>query len=269
MFASDLDRTIIFSTRALERFSDYNAALVPIEEKRGEPVSFVTEKSYGMLEKIASSLLFVPVTTRSAEQFNRIKFPQAPKYAVTSNGACIFKNGEHLDDWREKMLLELKKYSASIDEIVSILEKDKIEVAGELRIVENLFLYYYLNEQVDDGVYEYFSRILAEKGWRTSLQGRKLYAIPLPLSKGEAVKYIQEREEIDILIGAGDSLLDHDFLQFCHHAFSPKNSELSRVIGGKKNYSITENEGVLAGEEILRSVLHIAQQHYANQASHS
>ena len=72
IFASDLDRTLIYSKRALDEFGvPEGLLLVPVEQKDGDSVAFMTETSYLQLKELANQSLFVPVTTRTTEQFKR------------------------------------------------------------------------------------------------------------------------------------------------------------------------------------------------------
>ncbi|MEM5592569.1 hypothetical protein AAHH67_14175 [Niallia circulans] len=80
-----------------------------------------------------------------------------------------------------------------------------------MKIADNLFFYYVLNTTIDSDLKIQLAKIAAANGWNISLQGRKLYFMPSPVCKGEAIKYIKEREGIEQTIGAGDSLLDLPF----------------------------------------------------------
>lgn len=256
MFASDLDRTLIFSKSALKDFPNYEQhELIPIEKKLEEKVAFMTRMSYELLQTISSKLLFVPVTTRSPEEYNRILFRELPvEYAVTTNGANIFYNGEVLLEWKENVRKELNDISIGKEELIQSLCSLFQRIPGEMRIVEDLFVYFYLSESIHSELLNEIMGSLMEKGWRVSLQGRKLYFMPTPISKGRAVKFIQEREGKTTLIGAGDSLFDDDFLQYCQYPFVPSHGELARSMELNKQYILTQNAGVKAGEELLQSI---------------
>ncbi|MDR2137476.1 MAG: hypothetical protein LBO68_04225, partial [Synergistaceae bacterium] len=66
IFASDLDNTLIHSyKRALP--SD-----ICVERKDGRALSFMTPRGRRMLQKARERCCFVPVTTRSLEQYRRL-----------------------------------------------------------------------------------------------------------------------------------------------------------------------------------------------------
>lgn len=257
MFATDLDRTIVYSRKALEDLGPaLNKNMLAVERKDGQDVSFMTRRAYEILEEISKDIMIVPVTTRTTRQFERITIFQDQirvKYAITFNGADILFEGKPLPDWRESISDRLKKDCASHDELKDILQKDIYHVNGQLKSAEGLFIYYLLEEKLNIEQVNEFKRAASAYGWRVSYQGRKLYFMPNPISKGEAVSFIKEREGINTVIGAGDSLLDEDFLVNCDHSFIPAHGELAGD-NGLLSYISTEQQGAYAGQEILEKL---------------
>ncbi|MFJ7725640.1 hypothetical protein ACIQXV_05680 [Neobacillus sp. NPDC097160] len=262
IFASDLDRTLMYSKRAIEELGvPKESTLKPVEQKDGRWVGFMTEASYWALKELSLHSLFVPVTTRTTEQFNRfVIFSQdiSIKYAITANGANILYRGVRMEEWSNHILNRLHSESVSQAELLSILQREGFHLDGEKKQAENLFFYYILYRlpAASDKV---LIHDLAEKyGWRISLQGRKLYFIPHAISKGSALEYICNREGVKAIAGAGDSILDWDFLQNCHYRFVPNHGELAKVlagVSGTSNHILTKKHGVNAGEEILQQFL--------------
>lgn len=261
MFASDLDRTLIYSKRALMDFPPQEELeLVSVEKKLDTSVSFMTRQSLEYLELISAKLLFVPVTTRSLAQYERVSlYGTALRYAVTSNGATILYNGESLPDWTEEIKREMLETSLQLEEINDHIE-NHFHIQGELRVVENLFFYYYLSELVLPEVVEELHLFLSQKGWRLSLQGKKLYFIPNAMSKGKAIRFIQEREEVTTLIGAGDSVFDDDFLKLCQYPFILGHGELAQMYPLREGYKVIEQAGAAGGEELLKTILNLVEQ---------
>ncbi|MDQ0155121.1 HAD family hydrolase [Robertmurraya andreesenii] len=255
MFASDLDRTLIYSNRALSDYGvEEDIELVTVEQKLDQKVSFMSAGSLAYLQRISSKLLFVPVTTRSYEQYRRVLLPNTlQKYAVTSNGANILYEGMPLVDWKNKISKDITNSSMHLGEIIEQM-KDNFYIPGEMRTVEQLFVYYYLSDRISSQLVQEIACFLAEKGWRVSYQGNKFYLMPLSISKGEAVRFIQEREGISTLIGAGDSSFDDDFLRICQYPFVLGHGELAQK-PLKEHYQVIKEEGVKGGEMLLNSIL--------------
>ena len=269
MFASDLDRTLIYSKRALADFNQTEMDdLVGVEFKADQEAAFMTRKSVEILKSIAENMLFVPVTTRTFEQFNRVSLISKAlplTYAITSNGANIIYNGAPLHEW--KLLIE-ERLSNECLPLHELLEKVKgSHLKGKIKIAEELFFYYILEESPHADTVKWLKEMAMESGWRTSIQGRKLYFMPNPICKGEAVKYIKEREGVTAVYGAGDSLLDHDFLKACDFSYVPSHGEIADENNEEFPYTFTKNRGVMAGEEILSEIAKHALHGKMNEAA--
>lgn len=256
LFASDLDRTLIYSKRALhEMETPWNESMIGVEVKNGEPVSYMTKDSYELLKEIATKHFFVPVTTRTYEQYKRIfifneEMPMT--YCVTSNGAKIHYKGKLVKEWAETIHTRLKEDCMEKDELLQKLQNYSLD--GELKIADNLFFYYVLNTNIDEDIKREIIQVAIENGWNISLQGRKLYFMPKPICKGEAIKYIIEREGVEKSIGAGDSLLDLPFLNNCQIGYIPIHGELTLEKIKNPTQHLTIQKGAFAGEEIVRNV---------------
>ncbi|PAE24531.1 HAD family hydrolase [Bacillus sp. 7894-2] len=256
MFASDLDRTLIYSNKALADFGQSAESLIDVERKDGREIAFMSNQALRLLKEISAQMLFVPVTTRTYEQFKRIFiFEDAFNipYTVTSNGANIHYHGKPLEEWSSIVQKRLKTECALLEEVMG--RSQSLELNGKIKMAENLFFYYILEEKLTAEAKKAIAGLAESFGWRISHQGRKLYFMPNPICKGEAVKFIQEREDIKMVFGAGDSMLDHDFLKFCDFAYVPNHGELAAEKSIPYPYLISNNIGTAAAEEILNDIL--------------
>jgi hypothetical protein len=95
------------------------------------------------------------------------------------------------------------------------------------------------------------------RGWTISLQGRKLYCVPAPITKESAVDEVRRRSEAGLLVAAGDSRLDAGFLELADVAIRPAHGELDSDGFSRPNLTVTSASGLLAGEEILRFISRI------------
>ncbi|WP_045524159.1 HAD family hydrolase [Neobacillus niacini] len=258
ILASDLDRTIMYSNRAIEEFGfPENKVLKPVERNKGNWTGYMTEAAFSMLKEVSKHSLFIPVTTRTTEQFKRFVIfeEEIPlSYAITSNGAHILYNGEPLKEWAEHLELQLNNGCAPEEELDFALKSAGITLDGERKQAENLFFYYILNCLPTPSELAEIRELTVKYGWKMSLQGRKLYFIPSAISKGKALEFICNREGMEAMAGAGDSVLDWDFLKNCRYRFVPSHGELLKV-KGPADITLTNQLGVAAGEEILQHFL--------------
>ncbi|WML45013.1 hypothetical protein [Neobacillus sp. PS3-40] len=258
IFASDLDRTLIYSKRALVEFGlSKTTERIPVECKDGQWISFMTASSYSILKEICSRFLFVPVTTRTTEQFKRIfifKKDIPITYAITSNGGHILYKGEELEEWSEILSARLQWETSTIKELQFFLQKERFHLDGVVKQAESLFFYFILESSPSRFELNRISNAVSSFGWRISLQGRKLYFIPKAINKGDALEFICRKEGRVAMAGAGDSNLDWDFLKHCRNRIVPIHGELASK-ESLDTYSVTSNRGILAGEEILQKSL--------------
>jgi hydroxymethylpyrimidine pyrophosphatase-like HAD family hydrolase len=256
--ASDLDRTLMYSNRAIEEFGlPENIALKPVERNQGNWTGYMTEASFNMLKEVSQHSLFIPVTTRTTEQFKRFVIfkKEIPlTYAITTNGAQILYEGEPLKEWSEQISIQLKHENAPEEDLHSAIKNAGITLDGKRKHAEKLFFYYLLNSLPTPSELVEVRELTANYGWKVSLQGRKLYFIPNAISKGKALEFICNREGMEAMAGAGDSILDWDFLKNCRYRFVPRHGELLKV-KGPADITLTNQLGVCAGEEILQLFL--------------
>lgn len=256
MFASDLDRTLIYSNKALADFGESGEGLISAERKDGRDIAFMTDEARHLLKEVSAQMLFVPVTTRTYEQYKRIFIFQDDlniPYTVTSNGANIHYHGKALKEWSDRVRKRLNAECALLEEMMD--KSQSLELNGKIKMAENLFFYYILEEKLTAAAKKTIADLAESLGWRISHQGRKLYFMPNPICKGEAVKFIQEREGASMVYGAGDSMLDHDFLKYCDYAYVPTHGELAAEKSISSPDLISANIGTAAGEEILNNIL--------------
>lgn len=256
IFASDLDRTLIYSSKFISGIED----MLEIVEYKGEkPISYFLTELKRSLENVNKNAMFIPVTTRTKKQYDRIhmlKDEIVPKYHVTTNGARIFIDGEECREWKGH-IEKSSKESFSIDEAHVLFEKMASDIEmKELRSAEDVFLYCVLDhENIDSKWKADFADKMRSGGWEVSHQGRKLYAVPKSINKRDAVKFIADRENIKDIISAGDSNLDFCMSEISKLFLIPKHGELvSKTDENHKNIVITKAEGVFSALEILNKI---------------
>ncbi|MEW2132643.1 HAD family hydrolase [Streptomyces sp. NPDC005435] len=260
MVASDLDRTLIYSAAALGlTMPDARAPrLLCVEVHESRPLSFMTETAAGLLTALGDAAVFVPTTTRSRKQYQRINLPgPLPKYAICANGGHLLVDGLTDRDWHAEVQARLAAACAPLAEVQDHLAAigDPLWVRKQ-RVAEDLFAYLVVERELtpDSWVAE-LSGWAAERGWTVSLQGRKLYAVPGPLTKSAAVREVARRTGAELTLAAGDSLLDADLLLAADRAWRPGHGELAEAGWTAPHVDALADRGVLAGERILREFL--------------
>lgn len=258
IFASDLDQTLIYSRKSFRSaMNECNIQL--IETFAGRDITFMTHRAIKLLKEIASKALFVPVTTRTMEQYQRISLFQkdiVPEFAVTSNGGVIIRNGDIDESWSKVVHSKLANCMAKEEIFEKFQEIYHQEWVVDKKIVDDLFCrVVVVQDKIPNDELQSFYHWLEAQQWTYSLQGRKLFFVPQSLNKWAAVEYIKQIANEGVVIAAGDSLLDLCMLENADYAFAPLHGELHKR--KVKRVIETNEEGLLASEEILLSVLHM------------
>ncbi|MFE6284412.1 HAD family hydrolase [Streptomyces sp. NPDC057877] len=265
LVASDLDRTLIYSSAALAlTMPDARAPrLLCVEVHESRPLSYLTETAAGLLSELGDAAVFVPTTTRTRKQYERINLPgPASRYAICANGGHLLVDGVSDADWHRQVTARLADECAPLAEVREHLYATADPAwLRKHRVAEDLFVYLVVERELlpEDWVKEL--AVWAEnRGWTVSLQGRKLYAVPKPLTKSAAMREVARRTGADLSLAAGDSLLDADLLLAADRGWRPGHGELADAGWTAPTISALPERGVLAGERILREFLRVARE---------
>lgn len=259
LIASDLDRTLIYSAAALGLdVPDARAPrLLCVEVYEGRPLSYMTETAAGMLAELARRSVFVPATTRTVEQYRRVRLPGRPaRYAVCANGGRLLVDGEPDQEWSAHVRRGLAG-CAPLEEVRAHLRE--ASSAGDWvlkqRVADELFAYLVVDRARLPQTWVKELTAWAEPlGWSVSLQGRKIYAVPGSLTKSAAVAEVARRTGAAHTWAAGDSLLDADMLLAADAGWAPGHGELAGSGWSAGHVTALTERGVAAGERILREM---------------
>ena len=232
MIASDLDRTLIYSPSALQLPTvDEDAPnLVSVEILEGRPHSFMTLTATRRLAELARTASFVPTTTRTIAQYLRVRFPGvSPAYAITSNGGNILVDGKPDQNWHRSTASAIADCGASLAEVKHELRaRSQDDWAIKRRVGDDLFCYIVVEpSKLPDDFIDSWTTWCTERGWRVSVQGRKIYSIPQPLSKNGRWLAVARRIGAERVVAAGDGALDAGFLAAADAGIRPPHGELA------------------------------------------
>lgn len=258
LFASDLDRTLIYS----ERFTTEHSGPLRIVEQ-GVVTSYMTERAAKQVQFIAAQILFVPCTTRTIEQYQRIHFLRNEvtfKYAVTSNGGNLLVDGVVDQNYRQKINKEVRQNCLPAADLIKEFKKIATDDWLErIKMADQLFFYCLIDRaKIPFDELRCFDNWAEKQNWQISTQGRKLYLVPKAVNKWVAIKEILDRTKESAVFAAGDSILDLPLLKGASHSFCPQHGELYDRYGqapDKMALRFTNSSGITAAEEILTAVI--------------
>lgn len=255
LFASDLDRTLIYSEKFLNgQPEDYLLA----DRHKGRDISFMTKKSGELLKEISEAITFVPVTTRTEEEYKRILPVVAlkPKYAIVANGGKVLIDGEEDPVWRNYVADTLRHMPFTLEEAhAAFFEDIPHDMFNREKLSDNLFWMLRLEDEKDGaGIVAQMKEPLSIMGYEVLMTGRKIYLVPELLTKWKALSYVIQKTKAEFVVSAGDSLMDLEMLANSDLGMTPRHGEIMAEQVVPHNTIITNRKGIDAGEEMLKLV---------------
>ena len=249
LFVSDLDNTLLYSIKhKIEKG-------ICIEKKAGRHQGIMSEYTYRNLEKICKLTDFVPLTSRSIEQYFRICWSKKhfPEYALVTNGAVLIKNGQIDSEWLEHSKALVSDYINEMEKLYRFFVR-----AGEYttcRIVDGMYVFVYCHDEVQARC------CMEEYAYKTDFHviahGKKLYFLPEIFHKGAAVKRIREIFKEKKIIAAGDSIMDIPMLKEADVSLLPET--ISAVCFEYRKKIVHADSDELFSDFVSRNVLEICQ----------
>ncbi|MEV0458193.1 hypothetical protein [Catellatospora methionotrophica] len=248
--ATDLDGTVIFSPRT----GGDGADLISVDEYRGRSCGAMTAQGHRAWERLAGTGALVPVTTRTSAQYQRIRLPgPAPRLALVCNGARLLVDGDPDPAWDRRVRRATAASAAPFETVwAHVASWAQAHPFTDVKSAEDFFVY-----AVAAAPAPWLAAVAAEagrwaepRGWRVSLQGRKLYLVPTVLDKAWAVAGVAERLAADRVVAGGDSLLDEGMLLAADRAVRPAHGELHTAGFRAPHCHTTATSGAAAGAEI-------------------
>lgn len=255
IFASDLDRTLVYSAAAMRLGLAVDDPVL-VETYDARPTSFVDPAALADLVTLSHELPFVPVTTRTREQYARIGLPGVRvSHAVTTNGGVVLVDGRPCGDWAADVARRGEAgepYAAARSAAEPLWQHPWVE---KVRDAEGLFFYAVVDTAAaPEQWYAELAATTERIGWVLSVQGRKCYLIPPGLTKEAAVAEVARRLGATAVAAAGDSLLDAGMLAAADFAVRPSHGELHEQGWTTPGLLVTPSPGGRAAAEIVGAV---------------
>ncbi len=206
VFHSDLDNTLIYS---------YKHEIGPdkrcVEIYQGREISNMTNCSWELLQKIQQQVLFVPTTTRTIEQYQRIQLgKKPPEYALVCNGGILLHHGEIDKGWYEESRRLISNCQEDLVQAEELLRTSR-NIIFEVRNIEQLFLF--TKSAKPEETIQRLHKHLGESQVDVLSNGAKIYVVPKQLSKGVALRRFRHKIRAGITMAAGDSRFDVSMLE--------------------------------------------------------
>lgn len=247
LFVSDLDNTLIYSYK-----HDIGPNAVCAEVYEGRQVSFMTARSRAMLDEVNRRMHFVPVTTRSVQQYRRIVFADgwSPALALAANGGVLLVDGQPDPAWYAASQAQIAPAEPALRHAEAVLARDPARTL-DVRRVDGLFVF---TKSADvPATLARLRAVLDLTHVDLFENGVKVYVVPRVLDKGRGVRRLRARFPTAQVFAAGDSLFDLPLLEAADMAFYPAGLPYSGRMG-QQAIAVPEQAGIFS-DVVLESLL--------------
>ncbi len=200
-FFSDLDNTLIFSHRK-QCVEDK----ILVEYLNGKEQSYMTVELFQLLLKY-KNIFFVPVTTRSIEQYMRIHTLQDVvhnKHALVCNGGVLLVDGMVDKEWLCDSVEISRTQNVEVQRILKRVKEDK--KVKKINVLQD-FMFYFSCNDVDE-YYCLLKQIVNCNDVFLGKDSSKIYVIASIINKGTSVERYIRRFGVGEFFTAGDSEFD-------------------------------------------------------------
>ena len=239
IYATDLDRTLIFSGKFLG--DKPRASVVPVEYREdGTVISYMSTRVIKALKSArkCEELKFVAVTTRSIAEVMRIQLPIEFDYIICANGGVILENGKVNSCFDECISYQFD--AKDLYKAVDFLEGLDV-LTNKPRIVDGSYVFCKTNNEKE------FNRLV--KQWISEndldlyvvVQRGKCYIIPIAISKEYTLRWLSKYIGDNEILAVGDSELDIPMLEMVDYSYTQRHGALY------KNGLVPFNTDVIPG----------------------
>lgn len=244
IYASDIDRTLIFSERFLTDFNVDKRRVSLIDECKQN--SYISKKVANRLSHLLSErkVRFIPVTTRSVEQFKRIQFEKFGidiDYAITTNGGTILYKGEPVKSWEEKVRKQLpnKDQFNSVIDSINMIEG----INYDTKTIDDRFIMSKCDSDTQSISLVKNRLCSLEKEYplfRFLMYSNKVYAVPRCFGKDIALNWLKHKLRENKVLSSGDSAFDIPMLSISNFRVVPSHGSIADEDLNKLNvYRVT------------------------------
>lgn len=214
IFACDIDNTLIYSKK------HPHEGWPCVEWIHEKEQAFMSPKTCELLHELCSRVLFVPVTSRSVEQYRRIRWPEGtePRMAITTHGARLLTGDGEDESWRQDTEALIRPWLAELHRMEMLLAPDPSFI--RCRMVDDTYLFVYCAPGVDAAAMG--EKLRGLTNLTVCVGGKKIYLLPHGLHKGTAMARLRLRYPGHQIIAAGDSEMDLDMLNAADRALYPQ-----------------------------------------------
>jgi hypothetical protein len=175
-----------------------------------------------MLQRVAKTVEFVPVTTRTVEQYRRLTLLKdgVPRFALACNGAILLKHGEIDEEWRRESTELFGDCAAKLPGYKDTMEH-LADFLSDTRMADGFFIF--AKRAATAPLDEILKGFVDDALFDVRYAYDKIYVMPKNLTKGAAVtRFLRSFVGVMNSVSAGDSEMDLSMLEVTDRAIVPR-----------------------------------------------
>lgn len=215
---TDLDGTILFSENSLPKELAIEDCMIAETYSNGR-FGYMEKALVDFFKEWSQNQLFIPVTTRSIEQYQRLEANFSDfnlPFSLVSNGGNLVRFGELDLEWQAETKEELKEELNQKELVLELIQK--MIPATSVRKIKDIDELYYcvltIERIWETELIVEVNEKLANWGWQAYFQHKKLYFLPKTLSKERGIIRLKEKlTQPNRYLAMGDTEMDQEMVK--------------------------------------------------------
>lgn len=270
IYCTDIDRTIMFSQRALHQYlpdakvhDSISQSLVG--DNREIAPSYISAQYLESLREFCNAdsvfgdrRIAIAATCRTTSECKVLRYIWDFDYVICDSGAKILNKGDEVEEYTEYLHSVINGYVQSVKDSYRLVCQDDelFDLISRIRIMDDsrgVFIKLKDSVKLDDLMSSDFGNHLSEIctrcGTEYSINGRKIYLMPEGVDKGLAVKWLKS-EYFDLIgdtkvISSGDTDVDVPLFEVSDEVYLMGNHTLSDAEGVRRKVESTGGKFVI------------------------
>ena len=245
----DLDDTLFQTQRKIDAWdlptAEAENLVCATVNKRGEPLSFMTQRQAVFFNWLLASTELVVVTARDRSEIKRVKLPFTSWQVLTHGAIILTPDGETLDAWQQCLHKQLFPLQKQINQFAELI----LEYSGQNNLVftlhtdrfitDELTIYLAIKHAQKDhhllaNLAEQLPTLIPDfdKHFYVHVNANNLAILPHVVHKRHAVQFLLDNylDSKRPSFGFGDSLADLPFLQLLDWYGMPNHGQLHSTL---------------------------------------
>ncbi len=237
----DLDDTIFQTRHKCLTTPDEQLATAAIHPD-GSSLSYTTPQQRELLSQLHMLGTVIPVTARNLESFRRVQLVFSDMVVLDFGAAIVLPSGALDPIWDSQIRPKIVEHGSQLEEICQYWKQisDRLSLGLRIRVISDFEMPLYVVAKHPDGEVERLQELwhhahgeFPNEKFFVHHNDNNLSVVPSCMSKRSAVEYLLNgplNGHPRLVIGAGDSLSDAEFLSLCDFSLIPGSSQLMRTL---------------------------------------